>query len=49
MPPSSHNYILNDTGSTMEVVEKIEAGHCSFISQPVKVADFIIKAAQSAA
>lgn len=48
MPPAFHKYILNDIGDRVEVVEEIDAGHCSFISQPVQVADFIIRAAQSA-
>ncbi|KAL1862393.1 hypothetical protein Plec18170_001219 [Paecilomyces lecythidis] len=49
MPPSFHKYILNDIGGTVEVVEEIDAGHCSFIGQPAQVADFIIRAAQSVA
>jgi len=37
--------MLRNAGDMMEVVEEIDAGHSSFISQPEKVADFIMRAA----
>jgi hypothetical protein len=33
-------------GHMMEVIEEVDAGHCSFIGQPEKVRDFILKAAE---
>ncbi|KAL2221047.1 Alpha/beta hydrolase fold-1 [Thermoascus aurantiacus ATCC 26904] len=45
LSPKFQKYMLRNAGDMMEVVEEIDAGHSSFISQPEKVADFIMRAA----
>ena len=38
---------IEEDYGTLEVVETIEAGHSAMLSQPEKVADFVVRAAMT--
>ena len=44
MPEDLQEYMASIPGGMMEVVERIDTGHASFLAQPHQVADFIMRA-----
>jgi pimeloyl-ACP methyl ester carboxylesterase len=47
LSPALQRYMISYIGDVLEVVEKIDAGHMSFVVNPAAVADFIMRAARS--